>query len=61
LAWHKNGFMLIMKRLEDGNFFNVKSVAGTVSATPQQLSWLLAGLEWVKMSAWGELEYSDFH
>ena len=61
LAWHKNGFMLLLKRLEDGHFFNIKSDESVVSITAQNLSWLLAGLDWVKMSAWGELEHRDFH
>ena len=61
LAWHKNGFVLLLKRLEKGHFFNGKSDADVVTIAPQQLSWLLAGLDWVTMSAWGELEYNDFH
>ncbi len=60
LAWHKNGFVLLLKRLEQGYFFNVKDNASSVNITPQLLSWLLAGLDWVSMSAWGELEYDDF-
>lgn len=61
LAWHKNGFILLLKRLEKGHFFNFKSDEIVVGVTTQQLSWFLAGLDWVTMSEWGELEYSDFH
>lgn len=61
LAWHKNGFVLILKRLEKGHFFNVQGDSDIVHATPQQLSWLIAGLNWVAMTEWGELEYKDFH
>lgn len=61
LAWHKNGFILLLKRLEQGYFFNLKEDTSSVNVTPQQLSWLLAGLDWISMSAWGELEYRDFH
>lgn len=61
LAWHKNGFVLLLKRHEQGHFFNMKTDASSVTITPQQLSWLLAGLDWVSMSDWGELEYRDFH
>lgn len=59
LAWHKNGFVLLLKTLERERFFNLKS-DGVISITPQQLSWLLAGLDWVLMSSWDELEYRDF-
>lgn len=31
-----------------------------LSITQQQLSWLLAGLDWINMSEWGELEYNDY-
>ena len=61
LAWHKNGFLLLLKRLEKGHFFNVERTANMVNVTPQQLSWLIAGLNWVAMTEWGELEYRDFH
>ncbi len=61
LAWHKNGFVLLLKRLEKGLFFNIYEDSSLINITPQQLSWLLAGLNWVAMSEWGELEYRDFH
>lgn len=61
LAWHKNGFVLLLKRLEQGNFFSVKNDESSVSVTQQQLSWLVAGLDWISMSEWGELEYRDFN
>jgi len=61
LAWHKTGFVLLMKRLEQGRFFNISSSDEVVTVSPKQLSWLLAGLDWIKMSSWGELEYNDFH
>ena len=62
LAWHKNGFVLLLKRLEKGHFFNaLNNNAPLVTVTPQQLSWLLAGLNWIAMTEWGELEYKDFH
>jgi len=60
LAWHKNGFVLLLKRLEKGQFFAAGSGEDLVSMTPQQLGWLIAGLDWVTMSKWGELEFGDF-
>lgn len=61
LAWHKNGFVLLLKQLEKGRFINAKDDSEVVAVTPQQLSWLLAGLDWITMTDWGELEYKDFH
>lgn len=61
LAWHKNGFVLLLKRLEQGTFFKFVHDASVAEVTPQQLSWLLAGLDWVRMTQWGELEYRDFN
>ena len=61
LAWHNNGYVLLLKRLEKGSFINsFDKDNSVVSMTQQQLSWLLAGLDWVQMSTWGELEYRDF-
>jgi transposase len=60
LAWHHNGFVLLLKRLERNRFINVNDDS-LASITPQQLSWLLAGLDWVTMSQFGELTYDDFH
>lgn len=60
LAWHKNGFVLLLKRLEKGQFCRVVSDENAISMNPQQLAWLLAGLDWVRLSEWGELEFGDF-
>ncbi len=60
LAWHHNGFVLLLKRLEKNSFFNLKN-ATAIPVTPVQLSWLLAGLDWITMSKFGELTYADFH
>jgi transposase len=61
LAWHGNGFMLFYKRLERGRFtfFSSKEEVNTIDE--KQLSWLLAGLDWVAMSGWDQLEYDDFY
>lgn len=58
LGWHGNGFILLYKRLERGKF--------TISqqefpVDEQQLSWLLAGLNWEQMSNFGELKYNSFY
>jgi len=60
LSWHKNGFVLCYKRLEKG-FFNLKmNVDGVMEISAEEMSWLLAGLDWHKMREWKELNYDKF-
>jgi transposase len=62
LSWHKNGFILLYKRLEQGKFcFKFNSATGVMEMNHQELSWLLAGLEWQKMRDWRELSYDKFN
>lgn len=61
LSWHKNGFVLLYKRLEKGRFcIEYNQETGVVEVTADELSWLLAGLEWKKMRDWKELNYEKF-
>jgi transposase len=60
LTWHQNGFVLVYKRLESGCFSIKTSEEGLMTVDERQLSWLLAGLDWVSMSAWKELEFDDY-
>lgn len=60
LIWHKNGFVIVYKRLEQGHFRLRESNEGILTLDEKQLSWLLAGLDWVSMSDWKELEYDDY-
>lgn len=57
LGWHRNGFILLYKRLEKRKFV----IGRNKRLDAQQLSWLLAGLDWEEMSNWGELKYKDFY
>jgi transposase len=60
LTWHKTGFVLIYKRLEQGTFKLCKAEGSLMTLDEKQLSWLLAGLDWVGMSTWNELEFDDY-
>lgn len=61
LSWHRNGFLLLYKRLESGKFkFNFSEKDGRSELMLQELSWLLAGLDWQQMIEWKELNYEKF-
>ena len=62
LGWHRNGFALIYKRLERKRFTVLGSADGYVTLSGEQLSWLLAGLDWVSLSDWDEeFNFTDYH
>lgn len=44
LLWEGDGFVLLYKRLEKGNFQWPKSEKDVRNITPQQLRWLMEGL-----------------
>jgi len=60
LAWHGNGFVLLYKRLEQGKFTFSTNRSGYSMIDEKQLSWLLAGLDWGKMSSWKTLTFDDY-
>ncbi len=60
LTWHRNGFVLLYKRLEKGCFKVNAAESGLATLDEKQLSWLLAGLDWVSMSDWKELEFDYY-
>ncbi len=60
LGYHRNGMMLIYKILDKKKFTFKKSAASVELITEKQLSWLLAGLDWVSMSENPELLFEDY-
>jgi transposase len=62
LAWHGNGFILLYKRLEKGKFTPVckEKQEPYLTLSNDQLSWLLAGLNWDQMSYWNTLAYDNY-
>ena len=61
LGWHRNGFILLHKVLETGKFhLSLYKDQNILEITPQQLSWLLAGLNWELMSLNDDLVFEDY-
>ena len=60
LYWDKNGFVLHHKRLERGRFKLKGHRAGLLSISQEQLSWLLAGLDFCLMNEFSHLNYSEY-
>ncbi len=56
LYWDKTGFALWLKRLEEGKFPWPENPGDAQQLTPQQIQWLLAGIDFLK--AHKPLEYS---
>ncbi len=49
LYWNKTGLALWTSRLESERFLIGRTRAGKVCITPQQLEWILTGLDYAKM------------
>jgi hypothetical protein len=60
LGYHRNGMMVIYKILDKKKFTFNTSNAPVELITEKQLSWLLAGLDWVGMSEDPELLFEDY-
>lgn len=61
LYWDTNGFVLIYKRLERGRFCFYRNNQGVVEITSQQLTWLLAGLDFMRMSQFPLLDFTGYY
>ena len=61
LYWDKNGFVLIYKRLERKKFYIPRSgEANKLEITHQQLSWLLAGFDFIGMAEHPDLDFKNY-
>jgi len=60
LAYHRNGAIMIYKRLDKKRFTLKQSESTLYEISEQQLAWLLAGLDWIAMSKFEELTYEDY-
>ena len=60
LAFHRNGTMLIYKQLDKQKFTLNQNESKLYEMNELQLSWLLAGLDWVEMTAFKTLTYDDY-
>lgn len=60
LFWDKNGFVLYHKRLERGRFKMNKTANGTYVISQNQLSWLLAGLDFQLMDEFKALDFAHY-
>lgn len=58
LGWHKNGFVMVYKRLEQGKFF-LHHDEGSLQINSEQLNWLLTGIDWQLLSN-NECKYKAF-
>lgn len=60
LMWHKNGFILFYKRLEKGKFKFPKLGDNNFIINKKQLTWLIAGLDFLLMEEFKELNYKNY-
>jgi len=61
LFWDLNGFMLCYKRIEKGKFRINAKETGNIELTQEQLDWLLAGLDFILMNKFPELNYCNYY
>ena len=61
LFWERNGFWLLYKRLEKGRFKFPSSSASHFELSPDQLSWLLSGLDFLEQRLLPSVNVSRFY
>jgi transposase len=61
LGYHRNGYVLVYKQLDKKHFAIKEDTEVFCALTQEQLTWLLAGLDWVEMSEFDMQSYPDFY
>lgn len=62
IYWHKNGFVMIYKRLERKKFYIPKQFKDNkLEITHQQLDWLLAGFDFMNLVDYPELKFTNYN
>lgn len=62
LFWDGNGFVIYYKRLEGNKFMLPREMdLPNFTISPEQLSWLLAGLDFQLMNKFPHLNYSNYY
>jgi transposase len=62
IFWDKNGFVLYYKQMEKGKFkLNHRLKDGVLEINENELQWLLAGLDFQRMSKFNELNYETYY
>ena len=61
LYWHKNGFVMIYKRLERKKFYIPKQYKDNkLIINHEQLSWLLSGFDFMNLTDYPELHFTHY-
>ncbi len=60
LLWHKNGFVMLYKRLEQGRFKFPRHHDDILNISHAQLYGLLAGFDFMRMADYPELDFSHY-
>lgn len=61
LWWERNGFWLCYKRLEQGRLKFPPKSEQVILLSPEQLSWLLSGLDFAKQEVLPEVKATNFY
>lgn len=60
LLWHNNGYVLIYKRFEAGKLFLKVTEDQKILLNPDQLDWLILGVDWLTLSSNNPCDYKEF-